>query len=126
MNRRLIGVVGVDSGQIMVADPCYIEASFPTDELTNVKFDEAKSHYVNLDGSEIRNEQLSLTYDGARLASMSDRFQLYYTLGHAGAAVCVDSGYGDGSYPVYGEFNDEGRCMRLIVEFGEYAEEAEA
>lgn len=43
--------------------------------------------------------------------------QLNYDLGHPGLGVVVSTGYGDGVYPVFAEFNDEGRVARICVEF---------
>ena len=34
-------------------------------------------------------------------------------------AVCTSTGWGDGLYPVYIEYGDDGRVARLIVEFME-------
>lgn len=112
--KKQIGVVGVDSGQIMVLDPCYIKKSEFT---TEVKYSKRKRRYVNKDGTDFKKKQLTLSYDGACLASLGKDHQLYYDLGHAGAGVCVGSGYGDGLYPVYGDFDENGRCIRLTVEF---------
>ncbi len=39
MKRKLIGQVGVDSGQLMVIDPCYIDSSWKSEgKITGVKF----------------------------------------------------------------------------------------
>lgn len=43
--------------------------------------------------------------------------QFNYDMGHAGLGVVVSTGYGDGCYPVYAEFNDEGRGKKVWVEF---------
>ena len=43
--------------------------------------------------------------------------QFNYDLGHPGLGVVVSTGYGDGVYPVYAEFNDEGRIAAVTVEF---------
>jgi len=82
-----LGVVGVDSGQLLIADPCYI-------------------------GS----QKALASYDAILNARKSrESFdQLFYDLGHAGAGVVFNSGLGDGVYKVYGKFKDCGQLgMRL-------------
>src|SRR5690348_15993230 len=129
--KKLIGHVGVDSGQILICDPCYINSGKPEDSPgypviawsnqynVDTKFDEAKRHYVNSDGSEIKPDQLTgLTNSTCCLASLGTDHQRNYAMGHPGIGVCVGSGYGDGYYPVYGTFNEDGRCIRVTVEMG--------
>jgi len=43
-------------------------------------------------------------------------------------AVAFTTGYGDGCYPVYAEFNDEGRIAKIVIDFieDEVDEELEA
>lgn len=43
--------------------------------------------------------------------------QINHPLGHPGAAVVMHSGYGDGSYPVYVRYNDEGRVAEATIVF---------
>lgn len=43
--------------------------------------------------------------------------QFRYDRGHKGLGVCVSTGYGDGSYPVYAEFDAEGNVAKVWVEF---------
>lgn len=54
--------------------------------------------------------------------------ELNYKLGHSGAGVVVSSGYGDGHYPVYAEYIDEGmgrRIANITVDFmGTYTQES--
>lgn len=52
--------------------------------------------------------------------------QFNYDMGHAGLGVCMGSGYGDGSYPVYVKRNKEGRITEAKIVFiseEEYDEE---
>jgi hypothetical protein len=37
-------------------------------------------------------------------------------LGNA-SAVVFSTGYGDGYYPVYAEFNEDGRIAKVVIEF---------
>ena len=43
--------------------------------------------------------------------------QFHYDLGHAGWVSSSRPAYGDGTYPVYAEFNEEGRIAKVWVEF---------
>lgn len=84
--RVLIGHVSVDSGQIVLVDPCYVEQG--------------------LDYEEVCNTTLSDDQAGA------------WMNGHA---VATSTGYGDGSYPVYVEYEDAGswgtRVKSITIEF---------
>ncbi len=88
--KRLIGHVGVDSGQLVLVDPCYIDDQW--------------------DGS---------TYNKVCDATSSENLAgtLPYARGHEGFLVAFGTGYGDGFYPVYAEYNEEGRVARVTVEF---------
>jgi hypothetical protein len=103
--RTLLGTVGVDSGQVMVCDPCYIGSEWQKDDDKKELFD--------------KSNEGKFSYGGCCIATMSEKLggQLKYKLGHAGAGVAVSSGYGDGGYPVYAEYNDEGIVKRITVEF---------
>jgi hypothetical protein len=79
IRRVKIGVVGVDSGQLIVCDPCYLK------------------------------DQKSLTdYEGICALPNSKFKQLLYNLGHPGAGVAFDTGIGDGIYEVWAEIGDAG------------------
>jgi hypothetical protein len=104
---ELIGHIGVDSGQMMLCDPCYIESHWKEEN----DFDMGAS-----DRDEPDNTDFS--YRGAcetTLAKVSAG-----VLGNGIAAVC-STGFGDGSYPVYVEYSDEGewgrRVKRMVIEF---------
>jgi len=90
---ELAGQAGVDSGQILLGDPCYFLTKEKYQELLDIrKQDEFKSASV------------VLPY---RMAS----------------GVVVDSGYGDGNYNVYIKKNHEGRVMEARIVFITHEEE---
>jgi hypothetical protein len=116
MQRKLIGSVCVDSGQLMVVDPCYLHEW--TDDAFRPRDDERDTEPTG-----------TFSYDGACRATCSP-------LGHGlldvrphldnrhdgviGMAAVSTTEYGDGVYPVYADFRDgETRPFRLIVEFSE-------
>jgi hypothetical protein len=73
--RVLIGHCGVDSGQIMITDPCYMI----DDGFTEAEYEK------------VCDITLSEDYAGP----------LMYEKGHEGKAVALRAGIGDGYYPVY-------------------------
>jgi hypothetical protein len=97
--KQLIGYCGVDSGQILLTDPCYLK-DFVNDEYT---------HDTN---------KLDYSYSGACQASQlkAGGGQLTNKRG-IDVAICVESGCGDGKYPVYVELDKDGRVKRAIIEF---------
>jgi len=74
-----IGVVGVDSGTLIVGDPCYL-----TDDNWSTK-----------------------DYDKEVCEGMGDYSrQVKYEMGHDGKAVLFSSGFGDGCYEVFAKIKD--------------------
>jgi hypothetical protein len=92
MELTYTGSIYIDSGQAMVGDPCYL------DEWDTNKNDKWP------DDLSIKAGEYS--YHGA--SAMSCGPNGYGELGFA-KAVIFSTGYGDGLYPVYANFSDEGR-----------------
>lgn len=92
-----IGSFGVDSGQAMVGDPCYL--------------DEWKS---NRDEEwELEGKIGQYSYHGASATTLNDTAGV---LGD-GRSVVFNTGYGDGVYPVYAQFDEDGRVVKILIEF---------
>jgi Protein of unknown function (DUF4241) len=96
--RKQIGEIGVDAGLCWIGDPCYILHADPKPKAIGKDWDQF------CDILHADNE-----YPTCK--------QFNYDLGHAGLGVVVSTGYGDGVYPVFAEFNDEGRVAKVWVEF---------
>ena len=96
---NLIGSVAVDSGQIMIVDPCYIQSDFANNFSPATKGQDNTDHEMN--------------YDGCCNASLSKNG--YGTIGNLGLACSTL--YGDGEYPVYATFDDDGRVKTLTIDF---------
>ena len=98
----LIGVVGVDSGQLLIADPCYIDSEWKR----GIDFDKGKDK--------------EFSYGGCCKATVSEEGygQLNYKRGHVGVGVAFSSGYGDGCYQVWGKKNKEGRIIEVKIIMG--------
>lgn len=105
---EFIGEVCVDSGQLMITDPCYIDQEWVNDGAAGF-----------LPSLGVADELYSYSYDGVCGAARSaaQHGQLAFTAGHAGAGVSFATAWGDGSYPVYAEKHD-GRIVRVFVTVG--------
>lgn len=102
----LVGSIAVDSGQAMVGDPCYLDG-WNTNE----------GEEWNLDGK--MNEY---SYHGASATTLAHNAG---ELG-IGKAIVFNTGYGDGYYPVYIQTNEDGRVVKVVIDFmGDLDEEQE-
>lgn len=103
-----LGEVAVDSGQLMVTDPCYIDSEWRNEPLA-----------LSSEAEETEETLFGYSYDGACRATLSGggHGQLAFTLGHGGAGVAFSTAWGDGMYPVYAEKHD-GRIVRVYVNVG--------
>lgn len=101
-NLTLIGEFFVDSGQAIVGDPCYLDEWQDWD--SNVEPYENNLNKVGEYG-----------YLGACNATSGKGF------GQLGGmhAVAFSTGYGDGTYPVYAEINEEGRVVMIVIPFND-------
>jgi hypothetical protein len=91
------GNFGVDSGQAMVGDPCYLD-----------NWDTNKNDSWELEGKEGQ-----YSYQGASATTIASN---YGELG-IGTAVVFSTGYGDGVYPVYVQLNEDGRVAKVVIDF---------
>jgi hypothetical protein len=91
------GYFSVDSGQAMVGDPCYLD-QWKTDEGLEWDLEGKIGNY---------------SYQGASATTIEHS---YGELG-IGSAVVFNTGYGDGYYPVYVQMNDDGRIVKVVIDF---------
>lgn len=101
----LVGHCGVDSGQIMFADPCYVKDF-------RMEMDEEGGHFT----ADLKPEHGSypFTYNGASSATCSH--EQAGQLGNS-TAVVMSSGWGDGCYPVYVKYGSDGRVASATIVF---------
>ena len=90
MKAKKIGKVWVDSGTVMVCDPCYTESN-------------GRSSMINVDDD--------------IFAKLADTPTVQVGGKGSGLAVAVRSGHGDGSYPVYAMM-EKSLVVGLFVDFG--------
>jgi hypothetical protein len=93
----LAGHFGVDSGQAMVGDPCYLD-QWKTNE----------GEEWNLEG-----KVGEYSYQGVSATTIESNY------GEVGgfSAVAFSTGYGDGVYPVYVQMNEDGRVSKVVIDF---------
>jgi hypothetical protein len=133
-----IGEVGVDSGQLMVCDPCYIDSEWKRE---HVKFNETvifpdgtKEKIVrcskrwfelidDINTGKIKVETVIKPKNNFSYCAVCEKTlnidghgQLNYEIGHPGVAVAFNSGLGDGCYPVYAKIVELPEWGKRIAE----------
>jgi hypothetical protein len=96
-NLEYAGSFFVDSGQAIVGDPCYLE-----------KYDTCEGQPWALEGKEG-----DYSYQGISATTLN----LNAAEVGGGKAVAFSTGYGDGVYPVFVEVDDNGRIMKVVIDF---------
>lgn len=142
---KLIGKCGVDSGQLLITDPCYIR-DFINNEYQDIRqyknsqgdILEFRKDFSNYDETiekygktmnQLTDEKVfspverkdvirrttdkSYSYDGCCNATLSKK----QGGSVGGLGVAISSGYGDGEYPVYAHYNDDGRVALVVIDF---------
>jgi hypothetical protein len=94
----LIGHCGVDSGHLVLVDPCYIMPS-DTRKLEDDQMDYGQLHKSLFGKDGIGPESKELVFSGI-----------------AGNGVVFSSGIGDGNYPVYAKIVDDETFGRRVAE----------
>ncbi len=124
MTKKLLGYCGVDSGQVLITDPCYIDSEWQNRDMKDIRKyqdKEGKIHqyrvtfenYESIVNGKTVNEWLALK----EWTAIPNPGQLNYKLGHAGAGVVSRTRDGDGSYPVYGKYDKGGELVSLEISF---------
>lgn len=95
-----IGECGVDSGTIMIIDPCYV--------LQDDDVPSRPSYQDFLDQADaVRGEHGSFGY-------------IAFNLG-----VIAETLYGDGTYKVFARLNEEGQVCQMLIDFEQVLEDEE-
>lgn len=110
LKRKLLGYAGVDSGQILIVDPCYLS-----------EWKDGEFHPTDTDPKNI----IANHYNTCCHTTMSkNQGGEILVSGVGGFGVCCSSGSGDGSYPIYAEYTNIGskskpdiRIKSLTIEF---------
>jgi len=120
MNKKewnLVGHCPVDSGQLMITDPCYLDSHWEKEE-----FDGESSDYFNYSYLGCCNQ--TLKGDGGEIFGLNreGNFGLNKEgkLSDISLGVVSRTGWGDGYYPVYAKVDEEtGRVRELKIIFME-------
>jgi hypothetical protein len=103
-----IGSFGVDSGQVLITDPCYLH------DWKAEEFDDNKIKEMQASG------KYEYSYNGACAQTLNDknggRGAGPIGIGCDGVVSCT--GFGDGCYPVYARYVN-GRVMEISIKFSE-------
>ena len=144
-----IGSVGVDSGQLMITDPCYV-SSFKNEAYRDVRkykhtllnkelqygkdfgnYEETIPEYDKTMNELIKDgifeavehpeaHSKEYSYQGACMITQSEKGGGEMINEHgAEVGVAFSSGYGDGCYPVYAIKNKDGRIVTVVIEMDE-------
>jgi len=94
---KKIGYIGVDSGQILIVDPCYLSKWKDGDFKAESKDDKPDNSY---------DESGIITcFNGNSFGQ------------HSIGGFVSSTLWGDGTYPIYAELDDRGIPKRLIIDF---------
>jgi hypothetical protein len=93
-----IGNIGVDSGAVLISDPCYV---------------------LRQDGQ----QENSPSYGDFLAAADEHRENGYFSHISFNDGVITETTYGDGVYPVYARFDRYGRITQVIIDFEQMLEE---
>jgi|TARA_B100000315_G_scaffold176590_1_gene165119 hypothetical protein len=136
-NKELIGYIGIDSGQVLIVDPCYL-SNWKDDEYDDTRgirkgnktylyrkdfetYEEPLKKENNKTPNELVKEGWEsfseypksgeFSYNGICQLTLSKNYGQLDNL-----SVGSSTGWGDGCYPVYGEIK-HGRVVKLIIDF---------
>ena len=100
-----IGTFGVDSGQVLITDPCYVKKFVGDDKQV---YDEKKIKKMQ------KTKKFEYSYNGACARTLGKSQGGSIGIGHDG--VVASTGYGDGEYTVRALYR-EGRVKELRIKF---------
>lgn len=98
---KKVGTVYVDSGTIMVGDPCYTQG--------------ADASHASKDWMDFLAKTWPENF-GLNATPHGSMENVVPALGEKGVGMVVSSGFGDGEYPVYVKYSDEGMFGTRVAE----------
>lgn len=100
--KKQIGEVGVDSGQLFITDPCYLDR-WGSDEYDDERIKAMK-----------KSGQSNYDYSGCCAVTLSE--DRAGNVGGGSLGVALSTGYGDGCYPVIATF-ENGVLIKVEISF---------
>ena len=142
----LLGHVAVDSGQLMICDPCYIDSEWKNEDFEDIRVYKNKHTSKTLTyGKDFKNYEEVLpeygktmnvllkehdweitespkpkhgfSYNACAKATLSEdgHGELSFKMGHTGAGLAFGTAFGDGEYPVYAHYDEDGVIVSVTV-----------
>jgi len=121
MTWKKVGECGVDSGQIIIIDPCYIK------DYPEFHDDKGWERYCEMlypkdkNGNGVDNGFdgiLQVESDIPKQLNKPDGYeQLGWMKGNYGEGVISGTANGDGTYPVYADMESDGTILALRIDF---------
>ena len=146
METLLMGYAAVDSGQLLICDPCYIDSEWQKEDFEDIRIYQHKGtgdrlqyrvdfenyenvipkygktmNELNSTGEWVLIEEhepkAPFSYNACAMHTLSeDGFgELKFKMGHTGAGVAFSTVIGDGMYPVYGHFTNDGYLKSVEI-----------
>jgi len=103
VRRVKVGSIAVDSGQVMIVDPCYVESGWKRDESRGPPEPDRGITYKAVCAAK------KPSYGGVPYRALDGK--------RAFGAVVATSGQGDGIYPVYADIDKNGAVRSLTILF---------
>lgn len=142
----LLGHVAVDSGQLMICDPCYIDSEWKNEDFEDIRvyknkhtsktltygkdfknYEEVLPEYGKTMNVLLKEHDWELTespkpkhgfsYNACAKATLSEdgHGELSFKMGHTGAGLAFGTAFGDGEYPVYAHYDEDGVIVSVTV-----------
>lgn len=143
--KKLLGYVGVDSGQVIITDPCYLKG-FVNDDMKDIRVYKLIStgkdfqfgkDFLTYEEMIYKGKTMNQLIADKEVIDLSDKYHKVFDYSYNGACnrtiydkrgggeiglgeqgVVSRTGWGDGNYPVYAHYDKEtGRISKLEIEF---------
>jgi len=142
----LLGHVAVDSGQLMICDPCYIDSEWKNEDFEDIRvyknkhtsktltygkdfknYEEVLPEYGKTMNVLLKDHDWEITespkpkhgfsYNACAKATLSEdgHGELSFKMGHTGAGLAFGTAFGDGEYPVYAHYDEDGVIVSVTV-----------
>lgn len=113
VSSRVVGHVDVDSGTIMVIDPCYVLPDKRTGWPEHLPDggDPSSWRYLHGDETSVYLSAVDSAWEKNSYGRGAGGF------GEWGNGFITSTTHGDGSYPVVADFDSNGRILQITIDF---------
>ena len=127
--RKLIGSFGVDSGQVLIGDPCYLDKFINDDSKLTRRYQHTTTNKILTQPTDFFNYE-EYKEDGLSMNEMIHNGiykklppEVNPTYSYSGACSVTCNSNGDGCYPVYATENEDGYIVKIEILFDEEDED---